>query len=589
MDFSSGRSFTDPLSNTTAISPVIVRRDMGAVLQGRLPDVALSSFIHEFTHHWCMASLFGDTLALIQLRATRMVLSHIIRDEIAPLDDAVEDLRWNAFDQMIRFDTALAVMRPILEGLALFAEFDAAPGDTDLILPTSSWIFRAFCLDPNDKGVPTQSFNDAVRLKLLLARTSRANLERKESVLAEPISAIRDGYLASYLFMKDLWSEAGSADPRYHDRDFFVEAIKRWFLDDLALISHLLDDDTRDLSAANAITDYFTSRLSELISGGFPSLADRIIEGLAHAPDMPGGSVDYEVGIVRFESEAEMSHDRSMAVSLGGRRLRTTMRELLSAHEDDPVAYLLATFMAQRTILHLSSLDVDVTISETGRFVCRLEGELIAAGPTQHFGVDNIPVGQQRGVVALHMVPYAGVTTLSITVDSTPIAIRSLSSETAITEEMAKYVLDADLAVRTSRTLSGVVEGFILEDSFIATVLEVVREGVSEMQRGLFVERVFTRVPEDLRDDARTQFDFAGLGGALGGDREILRLLTWLSMLGSMGVSLEAADPLYREGSWFHRQIGSLAEGIGRIQALGMERIGDPLLFVSNGTFWSAI
>lgn len=73
-------------------------------------------------HHWCFQSAVGSTLSLLYLRARRTALVISVQEEKstpASDSDVVEDLG--------RYELVVNLLRPLAEGLALFAEFDVVP------------------------------------------------------------------------------------------------------------------------------------------------------------------------------------------------------------------------------------------------------------------------------------------------------------------------------------------------------------------------------------------------------------------------------------------------------------------------------
>src|ERR1700759_4269224 len=110
------RSFVDPDTNTTLIRDFDPARYL-AWLEGR-PLVGrglLANFLHEWTHRSCNMSRVGSAPALLKLRSGIRTFNEL---------DATADY--------LRCMTATALLEPLSEGLALFAEFDAYPGDSEL-------------------------------------------------------------------------------------------------------------------------------------------------------------------------------------------------------------------------------------------------------------------------------------------------------------------------------------------------------------------------------------------------------------------------------------------------------------------------
>jgi hypothetical protein len=133
------RSWTDLITNMTQLSAVRVDQDFDALMGwGSLPPQLLPGFLHELTHHWCFLSPVGFALATLQLRARRsgVLLSsgHGDRDELSN----------RLFADLARYETVSTMLRPLAEGLALFAEFDAMTGPESSVISLPGQLASVF-------------------------------------------------------------------------------------------------------------------------------------------------------------------------------------------------------------------------------------------------------------------------------------------------------------------------------------------------------------------------------------------------------------------------------------------------------------
>lgn len=86
-----------------------------------LPDV-----VHESVHHWCFNTPVGIAMSLNYTRLTE----HVFTD---PRPYRIRKL-------LIRDRTMMEVLRPVMEGLACFAEFDVFPDEGNLRVPPIGWL-----------------------------------------------------------------------------------------------------------------------------------------------------------------------------------------------------------------------------------------------------------------------------------------------------------------------------------------------------------------------------------------------------------------------------------------------------------------
>jgi hypothetical protein len=265
------RSHTDPLANLVVLSALDIRRHLHDIVQRDLPIGSLPTFLHEVTHHWCFDSPVGVALHLLFLRARRAAwMAFQQRDG--------DDHAWDVLDKVVRYETALRLLRPLSEGMALFAEHDAIPGHTRTISTpmtvTAGLYGRALAARGNAAWA---------QLPLVLAagRVSRAHVRRKADLLLQPMTCRHGGYLPGYLLVKRLWSGACARSDMFFDSDFFLQYLRSHLFDDWRLVSVLLDESKRDIGALDAIQEQVASRLGAwdtIIEGDRPQAFEATFE-----------------------------------------------------------------------------------------------------------------------------------------------------------------------------------------------------------------------------------------------------------------------------------------------------------------------
>lgn len=576
------RSFTDPLSNATFIRDVDLRRDLGNIMAGRFPTSATVAFIHEFTHHWCLYSPVGSSLALVQLRAVRKLFARLETwDSMTEADK--EDVVWDVFDDYIRFDATLGMLRPIFEGLAVFAESDVRPGDSPVASNVTYWLARGFAhghtADDHD------SFAAVGRLLQDVRIFSRRFLERKESLLAEPISAVRTGHLAGYLFVKDLWTEAASADERYHDLDLFLYALRIYLFDDLGLAAHILDPNTRDHGAAVSIGQYVAQRLNSLAQGQFALMTDDVIAAALASPPMSP-----RTGTSSLLSDAIVNLGTEPTLWKQGRELiQDGVAELVGSPDDDVWGDSMTWLLAQREMLVLGDVPVQVEVSKYGRVSCSSDGAPLLSGPVLEGAAESVREGTYAGSLRAYLFPYQGFQGVSVNVDGRPIFTHCSDEATEMMrDQFASYVSGSEYQVAGSGALRRFVETAVTSDAFIKTVLDTTRESTELWYQTTFAERPVRYLSGDRRATAYRDLCTAGFGAALGG-RNALRKLTWLSVLASLSPALEDAEKLFQSDRSFHRCQGTLLDVIEEVRQLTADRLGDELVKVLGPTLLSAV
>ncbi len=254
----------------------------------KIPISLLPTFMHEMTHHWCFNSPVGYTLAYLQLRARRKAISivNISSTELSEKDlhvllllhqsiVGIENESRKLFieqevtEDVLRYETTLAVLRPIAEGIALFAEFDVVSRSSSVRSTVLNRVFSFFALDgkvgSNYPLLHSPLSTDLALSELLLEmRLSDYSLKRKESLLVRPLSTKDGGYLLGYLTVKRLWRFTMSkCDHIINNPDLFMMFLRSFFYDDYGLVAILLDPKTQGMMSVNAILEYIQRRFYE--------------------------------------------------------------------------------------------------------------------------------------------------------------------------------------------------------------------------------------------------------------------------------------------------------------------------------------
>jgi hypothetical protein len=172
-------------------------------------------------------------------------------------------------DDLVRLEVTQAIMRPLAEGLALFAEYDAISRVLSAAwspLPVAiAWNFAgADRIDKTNLPEPYRTLSMAGEL-VSGARLSRHAIAAKASVLAQPLSSTAGGYLPGYLAVKNMWRHLYRQGMRiYGESDIALAYLRSFFYEDQSLAAAILSPPETDISrGSNDVIEAFTRRLSE--------------------------------------------------------------------------------------------------------------------------------------------------------------------------------------------------------------------------------------------------------------------------------------------------------------------------------------
>ena len=195
-----------------------------------------------------------------------MMRLHCLRDYPQFRTDPNDTRR--TFDYMVSVDAVLRLLRPLSEGLALFAEYDMAPGASAVCSKPMVWAIVALsdreqALDPSDPSSAA-----VLAQRLLDTRLTPNSLERKMAFLSVPAMELERAYFDGYLLVKRLLADLGQAVPAFHDTDLFLHFLRSYFFEDSGLVSLLLAPELDPVRRVRSVIARFETRLAMLDDDG---------------------------------------------------------------------------------------------------------------------------------------------------------------------------------------------------------------------------------------------------------------------------------------------------------------------------------
>lgn len=245
------RAFVDPYSSSTSIPGKHLGDTLAGFASRKVPLGQLPVFLHEVTHHWCFNSTVGISVALLSIR---------LRIEAARLSDG--DLSVDCdrlFCDLFKLRSVIDMMRPIAEGIALFAEHDVHSGSSEAFtLP--AMLSAMFFSGHHDSEDCFKGLNEV----LASHRVSKEHVERKANLLAEPLLDSQC-YLLGYLMFKRLRSESLAVTKRFLDPDLFLNYCRHWFFSDMGLARLVLMPDEDWIATVRTLAIYLADRVSNFL------------------------------------------------------------------------------------------------------------------------------------------------------------------------------------------------------------------------------------------------------------------------------------------------------------------------------------
>lgn len=538
-------SFTDLVTNWVVIGGVDLSADLaGMVTGGRYPERYLPTFMHELTHHWCFQSPVGQALTALQMRARRnAILLRTGGEEAESLDS------WELLDDIVRYETAIALLRPLAEGIALFVEFDAVPGNSRLmsrVMSTTavSFIDRTSFLD----GSGTDDLSGILLKRLRVARLAPRYRERKADLLVQPLKVRGRGYLPGYLNIRNTWEGLlrRTGSDLLFDTDFFAAYLRCYIYDDHALCARLLDP-SAELKATGSGEFDAAQRISTHIQGRLIDLSTKLTAG--HLTEFEKSVVDRReptppasVILVDPDQDAlgrQLLDKYAQSIAVEGHP--QTLREML--HQDEQWT------IEQRHLMCIGSFRAHIEITTGGRVLARAPDHGVP-DPTLPLlsvaALPAIPAESGLGSVEYFLSPTHQFTVLTVSLGSTLVASHSMSP--AFTEEHARrlrgYRTGRETAAAERALRREVVEATIARDRSLEVYFEHYLEQASAASDFIHGSRALAIAPAERERELSDLMAENGLLELLGGGIETVRAYAQLSLLAAMPVPREPVAEL---------------------------------------------
>ncbi|WP_433664374.1 hypothetical protein ACQPW1_20910 [Nocardia sp. CA-128927] len=523
------RSWTDLSSNLTHLGAVRLADHLDELLrpgQGS-PELTLGC-LHEFTHHWCFHSAVGFAITGLQYR--------MARDALAGDDRALDRIQRDA----VAYQTVTAVLRPLIEGLALFAEFDVntvrSPVVTaPLLAAINLFSGKAPHILGGDLAPMVGDHATALAMSLPISahlrtiRASEAGIRRKVNVLATGLAGDADGYLLGYLSAKSMWRDLRRRCERlYTETDLVLAVLRGVFFEDRWLVEILLGTGEKDMGKlANLIVDHVTRRVRELARMTEADVATLEQLILHHEP-------------TESAKWASPLHVSSAHWRAGQRAYATLLAELnaepgevadtADAALAEGLRQAFGVLLDRRHIARLGTVDVDVTVARRGKYVVRLGKRVLLRGRAPQ-------AARQSGSGTVELVFSALSSGLhrAIIVHGPDSAVDVVAPgiEPDDAHEMALLYTHAHPGARYVELFERMqlVVDSVFDGTPQAALLATVQHQLAEVTRNLYLDSGLNTVPDERLDEVLSTLDSGGVYALLDYDRDLLEALVVLGAL----------------------------------------------------------
>ena len=574
------RSWTDPVSNRMLLHELNLRTEIPRITSGRpLPLDTLQSFLHEATHQWCFSAPVGKALALLTIRARSRAWFRLgSKATKSPHSESPEECTRNLFADVVRAEIASELLRPLAEGMALYAEFDAVPGAFEVVaqplanaqrlytpLEEVAEIFRQ---PETATAERTRKLFELYEQLLLSVRWSEAAVERKSNLFCQPLDVGEGGYLAGYLAVKQLVRTLrGGSERARQDSSLCLMFLRTFFYCDMGLVATIL---------APGEPDVFTERILHYLRLRFRQFDELARTEWRLAPVLERIEEEYlredegvrsqttwvapEAGVDDLFADLESvisPIETPEALVAEGKRL---LRELIVATVRPTASVELQAreqgmqnrpALLRRDFISFGTLPVNYQLSADDPSVLRVfvQGEFLFSAPLAR-GVDYQP--NDSSVIELFYDPIDGSVFASCTSGASAVAVWHLrpSQVDGRREAVSQYPPRSCNIIEAETQLMTAMVEEALEQAGLDRSLNELTNTAREVTNRLYTQ--WMEANDHIITNAercRSRMRGTGFWTLLGEQRELLRTLTATSLFAADIVSERGlADILTEEG-----------------------------------------
>lgn len=539
------RSWADMISNQTAIADFSIRDHVNAMQSNRnFPLAGLPAFLHECTHHWCFESTVGLSLTLTWLR-TLTDLTVWSKDDVG-----AEATLNRARSRLFRYELTTSLLRPILEGLALFAEFDAWPGTSKFTSIPLMWAWILYSQSGKD-------FQTEVQQILMASRLAPSTADRKVNVLAKAFSLNNtDGYLAGYLSVKTTSIIILEASTKFIDSDFFLAYMKEYFFEDPGLVSIILTDADDEWQWAEGVINYFRNKIKTLVAEVDENTLDDF-ERSCSTPNRKGVDTRLEDKVVLDGEFFQSPLFKDVSATESARKqLHTALADALKPINKAGFEWLQSSSRAlliRRHLMCLGSYPTRVKINDFHRVVIYDNEGPILGGQSE----PGFEPQEGDGVLDFYVSPSRFFRAYAVSLRASLVLLFPISERDEVTERQLSISL---LSSEVVRQVIDTANTFLTKNEFRDPQHLSLRTVFSGAVQELYETWSTVIVKQDSLPTTKNALRTDGLWTITGRSLETLRALASIGLCQSVGLSEENTAQLLKErGIDYAAMLGSLS------------------------------
>jgi hypothetical protein len=519
-------------------------------------DPVIPQFMHEFTHHWCFNSSVGQATAFLWMRAAFLGLFKKPTSE----HDAVLDIS--------KYTACTMLLKPITEGLALFAECDTYSGQSNVVSEVILALQMCFGFPPlegeHGQDLSIQALLQATRM------TPDFLSDHKARLYFKPFD-IDDAYLPGYLSIKTIHSRLKLRVPGFFDPDLFLSFVRTYFYEDSLLVEALLSDEKNEVRAAEAVARRINLRVAELIED--EKLAQRVER-------FEKSIADGQPELAMTEDIAITSEDRSRVkdkiVGAAADLIRDVPKEnnsmMLAA------AVILSSIQLRR-FMAVAAVPIEMSGNVDGSLdVLSVDGEKLAAIRSDQTAS---AAGRQRELLVVIDASANCMFQVIKGIDDVRI-VKKFGSSDANHEDLLRFVATRDLIQEGADIFEDECASLIKE-SGLAVILNYITRNTVRIAMELYLSVATLNVMDKDLDRVKGLLLEQGLRPFIHDDVTLARVLAGVGLVNT--ISTQVSTIVGMSGAFFGMDADLVRESIDQLRSHN----GLPLLIGSKENVFALV
>ena len=542
---------------------------MSALLNGTMPKEIWPVLVHELTHHWCFTTAVGEALTILYLKP---ILSMTGQSPANP---------YELGNDLITYDMMRGLLFPLIEGMALFAEFDVIPNrQSDSYSTPLHWAATLYARPDRPEDI-----DDSVLRFLLDQRLSRQVIRRKAALLCQPLRNAGEDYLAAYLMVKNIWITLAQKDKRLWETDTFLRFLHWYFFGDMSTVARLLEPDDGKRDRFAAVSDAFNANLSHLVDITNEELVD-IVDAIAAGVEQTSGDLGPEYQLWsetstwadEWKARPRFGNDR-LSWDRGIDLLAKELGDLHDYAEDDPNAVAKLSFMwliTQRDSFCVLHEPIRVTVTAYGRLQGVYRGyNMMSASPIDGFA---LPPGEYDGTLSAYLLPGLHARFVALGVDGHVGGLTVLGKVPArFEQQLAGYRMDSDETLAELAELRQRAWDRANQDSVVPIISNAINENITTWHNEV-ARRALPHLARSNENAILGQLDQAGFIAVTHSTSRV-RALAAISLLASFPIARDSMAKLFDTNRQSHDSDEDFEESVSSIRRRGSDLLNDQLLY----------